>query len=217
MSYKPTDFFIGVMEFFAILMPGALLAFLLTDWGTPLFGDLLPALPGAAGKWIAFLIISYVLGHLLHHLGGIIDKWIYGRLYVKQWKRRKGEERLLTKTRELMDKELGKDANMTNAFSWAASYVRVHNAAAASELERGGAESKFFRSLAFVAVVAMVLFASKSSLLATLGALILLVFSLWRFCDRRWKNVQLTYEYFIMLKMAEDKKASKSNSSASSA
>lgn len=44
MSYKPTDFFIGVMEFFTIIMPGALLAFLLLDYGKSVFGMLLPTL-----------------------------------------------------------------------------------------------------------------------------------------------------------------------------
>jgi len=211
MNYKPADFFIGVMEFFAILMPGAMLAFLLIDCGTLLFGNSLPSLPGTAGKWIAFLVASYVLGHLLHHLGGILDKWIYDRLYVKQWKRRNGEERLLTRTRELMQEALGNDANMTSAFSWAGSFVRVHSDAAASELERGGADSKFFRSLSLVAIVAVVLLVSRCSFLAAGGAFVLFAFSLWRFCDRRWKASQLTYEYFILLTMDKRKGTYESN------
>lgn len=211
MTYKPTDFFVGVMEFFAIIMPGALLAFLLLDYGKSVFGILLPTLSGTAEKWAAFLVIAYVFGHLLHHIGGIFDKYIYDKFYVKKWKRKKGKERLLTRTCDLIKAELGHDINMTSAFSWAGSYVRVHSAAAASELERGGADSKFFRSLSFVALVAVVLFASKSLLLATGCALLLFAFSIWRFCDLRWKNSQRTYEYFIMLKMAENTKTEKGN------
>src|SRR5215217_2935744 len=112
MSYNPADFFLGVMDFFAILMPGALFAFLLLDRGKSIFGGLLPSLPGTAAKWIAFLVVAYVLGHLLHHVGSFLDKWIYDRLYVKRWKRKGGEERLLTKTRELMEKQLGNDADI---------------------------------------------------------------------------------------------------------
>jgi hypothetical protein len=192
------------MDFFSILMPGAVLTFLLLDWGTPMFGGLLPRLPGTAGKWIAFIIVSYVLGHLLHHVGGLLDKWIYDKLYVKKWKRKDGEEKLLTRTRDLIKDELGDDEDMTSPFSWASSYLHTHNDAATSELERGGADSKFFRSLSLVSLVAVGLFASKTSLLATGGALLLLTFSLWRFCDRRWKNSQLTYQYFIMIKRAGD-------------
>lgn len=201
MHYKPADFFLGVMEFFAILMPGALLTFLMIDWGAPLFGVLLPRLPGTTAKWLAFAVSSYVLGHLLHHLGAILDKWIYDNLYVKKWKRRRGEERLLVKTRELMNEALGTDAQMTSAFSWATSFVRLNSDAAATELERGGADSKFFRSLSIVALVAMALFLAKGEWVACGGAFPLLVFSLWRFCGRRWTNSQLTYEYFIMLNM----------------
>jgi hypothetical protein len=213
-SYKPADFFIGVMDFFSILMPGAVLTFLLLSWGTPLFGGLLPPPPGAAGKWIAFIVVSYVMGHLLHHIGGVLDKWMYDRLYVKKWKRRAGEEKLLRRTRELMRKELRNDADITSAFSWASSYVRTQSDAANSELERGGADSKFFRSLSLVSLVAAASFASNASLLATGGALLLFAFSLWRFCDRRWKNSQLTYQYFIMIKLAEDEKMNNGDSPA---
>jgi hypothetical protein len=203
-SFKPADFFLGVMEFFAILMPGVLLTFLLLSWRTPLFGDLLPPLPGTAGKWIAFLVVSYVLGHLLHHVGGVLDTAIYDKLYVNMWKRKCGEERLLTRAKELKKQALGNDNQMVNTFSWAAAYVRTHNGAAGNELERGGADSKFFRSLSLVSLVALAAFALEFSLLATVGALLLLAFSLWRFCILRWKNTQLTYQYFIMLIMDQE-------------
>lgn len=199
MSHKPADFLLGVMEFFAILMPGALLAFLLVDWGRSLFGGPLPSLPDTSANWMAFIVGSYVLGHLLHHLGFVMDKWVYDEVYVKRWKRRKGEDRLLKKVRELLEMKLGTDAKIISAFSWAASYVRLHSGAAAGELERGGADSKFFRSLSIVVIVAMALFAVEQLVLAFAGAIVLLGFSLWRFCDLRWKNSQLTYEYFIMI------------------
>jgi hypothetical protein len=91
---------------------------------------------------------------------------------------------------------------MTSAFSWAGSFVRAHSEPAAGELERGGADSKFFRSLFLVAVLAGVLFVCKS-IPVVLCAGALAAFSLWRYFDRRWKNSQLTYEYFIMLKLEE--------------
>jgi hypothetical protein len=199
MSYKPEDFFISVMEFFAILMPGALLTFLWLDNGIRLFKETLPFPPGQASLWIAFFVSSYILGHLLHHIGGILDKLIYDKLYVKRWKRRKGEEQLLTKTHEIMKKTLQDDASMTSAFSWASSFVRAHNKYAANELERGGAESKFFRSLVFVSAIAAIKFFINSSPDTGISALALFIFALWRFCDRRWNSAQLTYEYFILL------------------
>jgi hypothetical protein len=201
MIQKPSDFFFGIVDFFAILMPGALLVFLLSDLGTSLFGDVLPPLSTDAAKWIAFGVASYVLGHVLHHLGSIVLDWAYDKVYVKRWKRKEGEERLLTKARELMAAALGKDKDMTSAFSWAGSYVRIRSDAAGRELERLGADSKFFRSLALVAMVAVGVFAAESAFGAIAVSIVLLAFSLWRFFDRRWRATQLTYEYYIMLSM----------------
>ena len=72
---KPADVFIGVMAFFAILMPGALLVYLLL-WAAP---DLAAAVlaplgtTGEAAKWSAFGVAAYVCGHLLHHVGSVLD------------------------------------------------------------------------------------------------------------------------------------------------
>ena len=102
MDYKPNDFFIGLMDFFSILLPGALVTFLLISAYPKLIRELPPVLCGSLEKWIAFLVASYILGHLLHHFGFTLDKWIYDGLYVKRWKRRKGDEKLLVLSRELM-------------------------------------------------------------------------------------------------------------------
>ena len=194
MNAKPADFFFGLVDFFAVLMPGILSTYLIKDWGVSLFGNMLPVFPNETSKWIAFLVASYVIGHLLHHLGSFIDKSVYDNLYIK-WMRRKGEEKLLVKTRAIMKDMLGDDSDMTSAFSWAGSYVRVRSDEAARELDRGGADSKFFRSLAIVAFIAVFIFTSY----ALIVAILLLFFSLLRYCDRRWKNCQLTYEYFVLL------------------
>jgi hypothetical protein len=131
----------------------------------------------------------------------------YDLLYVKRWKRRKGEERLLTRTRELMRGMLGPDAFMTNAFSWAGSYVRVHNDTATRELERTGAESKFFRSLSLVLAFLTLVFAVKGQPWTALGSCLLCMFSYWRFCRRRWDSSQTAYEYFILLSQNERSKS----------
>jgi hypothetical protein len=119
----------------------------------------------------------------------------------------------------------------------------------AKELERSGADSKFFRSLCLAGLLAAVLFGVKggcwwpfaaeaaflvlcwwafpnqsekvflSVCVAALALLllpgiqthcaaqvvsvILSIFSLWRFCDLRWKTSELTYEYFIILSELE--------------
>lgn len=206
MDYKPADFFVGVMDFFTILLPGALLTFVLRDVGTPVFGAALPALNTAAEKWIAFIVSSYILGHLLHHLGSVLD-YFYDWLYVKKWRRRHGKEDLLVKSQELMANQLGW-VRMPSVFSWAASFVRANNDTAAGELERSGADSKFFRSLTIVLLAGGAIMWSRVGWYGALACFALMLVSFWRFCDRRWQTSQLTYEYFIMLNLPSAKKSS---------
>ena len=64
MNFDPQRFFIGLMDFFSILLPGALLTFILMgDAGSGRTGGRASELVGARG-WAAFLFVSYLLGHL---------------------------------------------------------------------------------------------------------------------------------------------------------
>lgn len=198
-SDKPADFFIGLVDFFAVLLPGAILTYLVLPWSAGLFPDFLPPLTEPGAGWIAFGVASYLVGHVLHHLGGFVDKWLYDKLYVARWKRRKGEEPRLIRARKLMGIALGEVVEADSVFSWASSCVRLWNAAGAVELDRAGVDSKFFRSLVFVALVAGIIAGVKGQLWLLGSAVTLMGFSLWRYCDRRWKAAQLTYEYFVIL------------------
>lgn len=64
MDVDPQKFFIGLMEFFAILLPGAVITFLAIDLLGPIaLGQRFGSLP----EWQAvgvFLFASYLLGHL---------------------------------------------------------------------------------------------------------------------------------------------------------
>ena len=186
------------MDFFAILLPGVVLTFLLSPWSSAVFGPMLPRLNSEAEQWIAFAICSYFFGHLLHQLGSLLDN-IYDTHYVGK-KRRFGEENLLKETRQLVKAELGEKSEGLSMFSWAGSYVRAHNSAAGAELERAGADSKFFRSLCLLAIFAIGLFVLQGELLAALVSWGLAVFSFKRFCKQRWETSQRTYEYFVQLK-----------------
>lgn len=195
---KPADVFIGAMDFFAILMPGALLAFLLMPLEPLVFGPVLPAIRGEAMGWVAFAITAYFFGHLLHHLGSFLDD-SYDKGYVRE-RRKFGDEPLLVEARKLARADLGDDLQNINLFYWAGSYVRTQNSNAAAELERAGGDSKFFRSLCLVGALATLVFVVNGDALAALGAAALAVFSYRRFCKQRWESTQRTYEYFVLLK-----------------
>lgn len=77
---KPSEFYIGVLDFFAILLPGAIVTAILV----PVYGDfivwpLIAPLNGDTGKWVTFLIFAYFAGHLIFLLGSYID-YLYNAL-----------------------------------------------------------------------------------------------------------------------------------------
>ena len=65
MGFKPEDFFVGVIDFFAILLPGAVLSFVMIDFAHGhVFGNVLPSIRTEGQGWVLFAFSSYLLGHL---------------------------------------------------------------------------------------------------------------------------------------------------------
>jgi hypothetical protein len=77
---KPEDFFVGVTDFFSILLPGAAIAFIglfvIDQVGSSIPSDhVLRSLINLRGTaaWVAFGVASYVLGHVVASLGARLD------------------------------------------------------------------------------------------------------------------------------------------------
>jgi hypothetical protein len=69
MNFDPQNFFISLMDFFSILLPGALLSWLLMgEVGPIVLVDRSAKLNGARA-WAAFLFASSLFGHLVFLLG----------------------------------------------------------------------------------------------------------------------------------------------------
>jgi len=78
-SAKLGDFYIGVLDFFAVLLPGVIAAFLLAK-----ALDLFPEKPEAF-HWAAVFVSGYILGHLLYAIGGLLlDPLLYDPLFKPQ-------------------------------------------------------------------------------------------------------------------------------------
>src|SRR5215467_14803282 len=79
---KPSDFFIGVVDFFAILLPGAAFVYLFR----PFLIDDVPIgwLPTTSTQsWVLFLVLAYIVGHLLHALGSqLLNDYVYQKFYL---------------------------------------------------------------------------------------------------------------------------------------
>lgn len=194
MGYKPNDFFVGLVDFFAIVLPGALLAFLCLDLAEKnVFGTILPTIRNQAEGWAGFLLAAYLFGQFVSLIGATFMDWLYDRTYLR-YKRRRGDLRY-EKAKELA----GSYADLAGVLKWAGVLVRLRSADAALEIDRLEATSKFFRGLFVVLLVYAISFVLSRQWLAMLVVAVLLALSFWRFSNQRWKFTELSYLYFIAL------------------
>jgi hypothetical protein len=83
MNFEPRKLFIGLVDFFSILMPGAMLDYFGKDWLAKNFGF---AGVYPLDSWeavLVFLFASYLLGHFAFLLSSALDELIYDR--VRGW------------------------------------------------------------------------------------------------------------------------------------
>jgi hypothetical protein len=206
MDTKPSDFFVGVIDFFAVILPGALLCSMLVPLAQGhLFGPIVPPFAGRAEVWIAFLFASYLMGHLVFLLASFLDP-----VYDKLRRRLKPPEndRLYALATQLKEAKLGPaSADLINTFRWAKAYIQLRHPKALVEINRLEADSKFFRSFVVVLVLAFpILLARGQGSKVVLAILLLPLAALcfWRYAERRWKSTRLAYEYLITATKAVD-------------
>jgi hypothetical protein len=197
MAYKPSDFFVGVMDFFSILLPGALLVFLGREFAADhIFVAPLPHLRNTAEGWVAFIFASYLVGQFTFLISATFMDRLYDHTYLK-YKRRRGDG-TFAKAKEMQ----GANAGIAGALKWANVFVRIHSAAMAEQLDQLEATSKFFRSVTVVlAIFAFRLFLTPRPQ-AALICVALVLLSFWRFANQRWKFTELAYLCFIQLNAA---------------
>jgi len=179
MSFEPEKFFIGLLDFFAVLLPGALLTYLVKDMvGPSVLGSDYYRLGETEGTAI-FLFSAYLLGHFIFLIGAkYLDNDFYDPIRTAtregQFGRlAKGQKRPWRLTRWLARRLISKDADASvrqavrikelyldpvhassavNAFQWAKARLTLEHAEAMATIQRFEADSKFFRSFCVVLV-----------------------------------------------------------------
>jgi hypothetical protein len=209
MKFEPGSFYFGVVDFFSILLPGALLAyFLYGPLGPKVFGPVMPAIQdGATGAgWVIFLFAAYLLGHIVFLIGSYLDN-LYDPVRRLIWPKK--TDHAYRQAEILKKKLLGPEmAGAVNTFQWARAVLTLSYPQGMVEVARLEADSKFFRSLM---VVLSILFISviwqgvRDLVPAVLG--MLLVLSYLRYTERRYKSTEQAYRYMIVL--ASQKKLAK--------
>jgi len=196
---KPGDFLLGVLDVFAVLLPGALATWLVLQYipsfvlrGALSFDPQGPAAPAEWTTIAAFFVASYVLGHFVWMLGSSLDA------SYDIWRRRSkpvsGDRTFLAADalRKSLTPDL-KDGDWTT-LKWARAYIEVKAQHARVEIDRLEADQKFFRSLTVIAVVFAAHFLLHDGApFAGLVAIAMAALAYRRYIDQRWKMTELTY------------------------
>ena len=89
MFFKPKDFFIGVVDFFSVIVPGALVTYFLmgqVDGDVFGAGKAFPLPETQTQGWIVFLVATYIIGNIIFLISSLLlDKYVYDRYLRKRF------------------------------------------------------------------------------------------------------------------------------------
>ncbi|HTA42203.1 MAG TPA: NUDIX domain-containing protein [Bryobacteraceae bacterium] len=219
MNFEPEKFFVGLMDFFSILLPGGVLTFLLMGevpakiWTTSAFKQL----TGANGV-AAFLVASYLLGHLIFLLGSWLDElYDVARRYTLNtqiellsrrgtllpwpfraaiWGIFKQERNLAVNcARDLRNRQLGTvgAAAAVNTFQWSKAWLTENKPKSLAVVQRFEADSKFFRCFVVVLLIKIGTWSFRRPWHLTGIAIGLLPLAMWRYMEQRFKATNQAY------------------------
>ncbi len=195
---KPSEFYIGVLDFFAILLPGAIATAILSPWLAHwIFGPLIDKPTSESGLWVIFLTCAYFLGHLIFLVGSYIDV-LYNSLrerfnpYGNQ-----SAYQCATRIRNTLIDEAEQEA--LNTFQWARSVLILKNPVSAEDVHRLEADSKFFRSLLVVFSLASASFLANGRMVEGIVALALVIPCFARYYERRLKSTTQAYIHIVSM------------------
>ena len=228
MNFEPQKFFIGLVDFFSVLMPGAMLAYAIKDWAAAtLFGFNTHFPLNGTEAAVIFLFASYLLGHMLFLVGAILDETVYEPLRalteLGQMKRlTKGDDlrphwlRWIASTSFLFGRNADNAAmqaqqlkaralhklraeDAINAFQWCKARLAKDHSEGLLAVQRFEADSKFFRSFFVVLATLAAVYALRRQGLAASLCLAAMAPVLWSYIDQRFKATQQAYRYVITL------------------
>ena len=225
MNVEPQKFFVGLMDFFSILLPGALLTYVLIGEGQIAAWSHRGAGFHGPPEWAVFGVASYLVGHLAFLLGA----WWLDEFY--DWARGKtvNDTRRRAATRGGMRSGLARalvwlmfkrednaavacaaelrratlapvgGGNAINTFQWAKALLTLESPESLAIVQRFEADSKFFRSFFVVLLVLFGWWAFRGEWVPAAVAVSLLPLALWRYMDQRLKSTNQAYWSVITL------------------
>jgi len=196
MNFKPGDFFLGIVDFLGVLVPGAALVFLEAGWIHRVFG-ISPLQP----PWLVFAAAAYFLGHLLLALTELLNRPAQ-RLAPRIWSLQQAHDDAVsfeTVCKSVLGKAVTGDTG-TN-FHAALSFLRLKHADATAEIDRHMAGYKLLRNLVAVFLFDLLLSlpAWRQSPLRLGADLILMLLFFLAFVRMLQWGYLLAFQYCILI------------------
>jgi hypothetical protein len=215
MNAKPSDYFLSLIEFFGILLPGALLCFLFLPEGRYVLGVLNIQIRGGYQEWTIFIVISYLVGHYVNYLGRMIrvnyNRFLFSFEKLRTYHRHRDIGELHSYVSRQMHRAFGASEMVTYyvpILAWATSFVRQKSPLTAMEIERMQASSGFFVNFSAVLLLISVKWLVIGSFLAAAVTIGLSIFSFFVFRHLTTEILRFTYTYYIVLeKLDSDSEA----------
>lgn len=192
---KPGDFFVGIIDLFAILLPGGLVTFVLYQEYSSFFSTVVSF--SGSQKWVGFLFFSYLIGHIIFMIGSRIDT-LYD--FHRKKKNPYTNESAFQCASEIKHKFLSEiESQSLNTYQWATSILTTEYPDAMAEINRLVADSKFFRSLVVIIPLICIVFLSGGHYPHAAIVMVFIVPCYMRYYGRRLKSTTRAYQYIVML------------------
>jgi 8-oxo-dGTP pyrophosphatase MutT (NUDIX family) len=182
MDFDAQKFFIALIDFFSVLLPGAMLAYLIKDTIAHQIGFDHGYPLATAEAQTVFLFASYLLGHLVFLVSAQLDELVYDRFrkctkwgqinsrlaqgepLVPAWLRKlassdfvfgKSADNAVVQVLRLKSRAFASDEadQAINAYQWSKATLTEKMPAAFNAVQRLEADSKFFRSFTVVLIL----------------------------------------------------------------
>lgn len=207
MSFNPNTFYIGIIDLFAILLPGAIVVLALNYYSQSYVEGFLQTNSNSS-FYKSFLLLfgSYLFGHIVSQLSAYFDA-------VYDWNRKRtiGKDKRLKKVKEIRVHQYGnnkEDMQLVNTFDWSVYKLQLEFPTAIEEIERYTADSKFFRGLFLIMAIMMIVLLIQGQPLPALNCLFLATFSCMRYFRKRDKAISTAYKHVIFIEELHTKNAS---------
>lgn len=231
MNIKPSDFFIGVIDFFSVILPGALVTYFLKgQFYSRFFGDgkTFPLPENAVQGWIIFLLATYIIGNIIFLIGSFLfDTMVYDKLLRNAFFKKNldlayhtataiREQFIpsaswinqLVATKKLKEQEIEKlfkkdKREIINTFKWAQHFLSIKYPETLVEIKKFEADSKFFRSLVVSFIIIGAVLLGKEEWISATCFFVLSLLSLYRYGELRYKSTERAYELIITINHLE--------------